>query len=153
MQMDVRTSEGARLGRIGILPDERPSRIRPPEADRDVYLEWDGAIDDGGHLRTCLACGCSNLYRARSFPQLTPVVVVLAFAGAALALLGYATEWWILTLLAIVLALDILVLLLAESRLVCYQCGTIYRKLKIARYHTPWDRKISDKITKASDGE
>ena len=153
MQMDVRTSEGARLGRIGILPDERPSRIRPPEADRDVYLEWDGAIDDGGHLRTCLACGCSNLYRARSFPQLTPVVVVLAFAGAALALLGYATEWWILTLLAIVLALDILVLLLAESRLVCYQCGTIYRKLKIARYHPPWDRKISDKITKASDGE
>ncbi len=146
--MDIRTAGGSRLGRIGLLPEERPARIRPSESDRDIYLAWDGAIDDGGHLRTCITCGCSNLYRARSFPQLTPVVVVLAFAGAALALLGYATEWWILILLAVVLALDILVLFLAEPRLACYRCGTIYRKLKIARYRTPWDRKVSGKIFK-----
>ena len=78
-------------------------------------------------------------------PQVTPFVVVLAFAGAALALLGYATDWWILILLALVLVLDIMVLFLADARLACYSCGSIYRKLDIARYHTLWDGSIAEK--------
>ena len=65
-----------------------------------------------------------------------------------LALLGYATEWWILALLAIVLAIDIGILVVAESRLACYRCGSIYRKLKIARYHRPWDRGMAERTQK-----
>lgn len=145
MLVDLRSAGGDRLGRIELDVDERPTRVRLPESDRDLYLSWDGAIDDGGHLRSCIACGNPHLYRSRSLPQVTPFVVVFAFAGAALALLGYATEWWILVLLALVLLLDVLVLFLAESRLTCYRCGSVFRQLKIARYHTPWDRSLAEK--------
>lgn len=153
MLVDLRSAGGDRLGRIELDADERPTRIRLPASDRDLYLSWDGAVDDGGHLRSCIACGHSHLYRSKSFPQVTPFVVVLAFAGAALALLGYATDWWILFLLAIVLVLDILVLFLAEPRLACYRCGSIYRRLKIARYHTPWDGSLAEKTVQEQSAE
>ena len=148
MQVDLRTVDGERLGRIELDPDARPTRIQPPGSDRDLFLEWDNAVDDAGHLRRCVVCGSPHLYRSRSLPQFTPFVVVLAFAGTVLALLGYATEWWILTLLAIVLAIDIGVLVFAESRLACYRCGSTYRKLKIARYHRPWDRGMAERTKK-----
>jgi len=145
MLLDLRSTTGDRLGRIELDADERPTRITLPGSDKDHYLSWDGAVDDGGHLRSCIACGHPHLYKARSFPQVTPFVVVLAFAGAALALMGYATEWWILFLLALVLVLDVVVLFLAEARLSCYRCGSVYRRLAIARYHTPWDGAIAEK--------
>ena len=148
MLLDLRSTSGDRLGRIELDAEARPTRITLSESGRDHYLSWDGAVDDGGHLRSCIACGYPHLYKARSFPQVTPFVVVLAFAGAALALLGYATEWWILFLLAVVLILDVVLLFLAESRLTCYRCGSVYRQLNIARYHTPWDGSIAEKTAK-----
>ena len=145
MLVDLRTADGERLGRIELDPNDRPTRIRPPESDRDLFLEWDNAVDDAGNLRRCVACEGTNLYRARSLPQITPFVIVLAFAGAALAVLGYATEWWILALLMLVLLIDIGVLVFADTRLVCYRCGSIYRRLPIARYHQPWDRTLAER--------
>ena len=147
MLVDLRTINGDRLGRVEIDPEARPTRIQPPDSERDLYLEWDNAVDDAGHLRRCVVCGGSQLYRSRSLPQFTPFVVVLAFAGTALALLGYATEWWILGLLGLVLVIDIGILAVAKSRLSCYQCGSVYRKLRIARYHRPWDRSVAERTT------
>ena len=145
MQVDLRRINGEYLGELELPKGDRPTRVRLRDTDQDAFLSWDGAEDDGGHLRTCIACGGAALYKSRPFPQVTPVIVVLAFAGAALSLLGYATEWWILILLAILLVLDVLVLVLAQTRLTCYRCGTVYRKLNIARYHRPWDRTVAKK--------
>ena len=149
MLLDLRSRDDKHLGQIELSNSERPTCVRLEGSDRDHFLFWDSAIDDGGHLRTCVACGGGQLYKARSFPQVTPFVVVLAFAGAGLALMGFATEWWILILLAVVLVVDVAVLLLAESRLVCYGCGSVYRRLAIARYHGPWDRTVAEKIDDA----
>ena len=145
MRIDLSRSDGVYLGRLDLPTDDRPTRVRLEETSRDAFLAWDGAEDDGGHLRTCIACDGGVLYKGRSFPQVTPVVVVLAFAGTAVALLGYATEWWILILLAAVLMLDVGVLILAQPRLTCYGCGTIYRRLTIARYHRSWDRSVAER--------
>ncbi|MFM1832412.1 MAG: hypothetical protein RLZZ461_728, partial [Planctomycetota bacterium] len=107
MQIDVRDQDGTRLGRVELDEAARPLRIRPPLADRDVFLDWDGAVDDAGHLRSCVVCGHPRVYRARSLPQMTPFVVLLALGLAMIALLGFATSPAFLALLAVVLVLDI----------------------------------------------
>ncbi len=147
MRADVRKPEGDRLGRIEIDETTRPARLSTPLSDRPLFLEWDGALDDAGHLRSCVICGHSRLYRSRSLPQLTPFVVLLAFAGAAVGLLGFATNPLILTLLALLLVADVGLLLLARTRIVCYRCGTVYDRLPIARYHHPWQASIAERET------
>lgn len=150
MRIDVRTPEGSRLGRVEIDAAARPVRVRPTQADRDLFLEWDGALDDAGHLRACLVCGHPRLYRRRSLPQVTPFVVLLALALAAVALLGFATSPAFLALLAVVLVVDIGVLVVARTRLVCYRCGSVYDQVPIARYQRHWDPAIAERDAPAA---
>lgn len=117
-----------------------PRRDAPPQ---EVFLNWDQAIDDAGCLRHCVACG-GRLYRTRTLPQVTPVVVVLAAAGAVIAALGFAANPWVYGSLVAVLALDVLVLLLARDRLVCYRCHSAYDRLRVARYHRRWDPRAAE---------
>jgi hypothetical protein len=151
MRIDVRDQDGTRLGRVEIDEAARPLRIRPPLAERDVFLDWDGAVDDAGHLRTCIVCGHPRVYRSRSLPQMTPFVVLLALGLATIALLGFATSPAFLALLAVVLVADIGVLVLARTRLVCYRCGSVYERLGIARYHRHWDPAIAERDAPAGD--
>lgn len=145
MRVDIRTIPGERLGRVEIDGDAHPVRIRPPQSDHDLYLDWENAVDDAGHLRRCVTCGHDRLYRSRSLPQLTPFVVVCAFAGAVIGILGASTNPLVLGLLAVLLVLDVGVLLLSRSRLICYRCRTVYDRLPIARYHKGWDPRIAER--------
>ena len=147
MRADVKSIPGERLGRVEIDEAARPVRVRPPQADRDLYLDWEGALDDAGHLRSCVACGHDRLYRSRTFPQLTPFVVMFAFAGATIGILGASTNPIVVCLLAILLVLDVGVLLLARPLLVCYRCGTVYDRLSIARYHRRWESAVAERQT------
>ena len=72
-------------------------------------------------------------------------VVVLAFAGAVLGALGYATTPPMLIAMGIVLAVDIAILLFSRRRLVCYRCRTSYHGLPPARYHRSWDRSTAER--------
>lgn len=153
MRIDVRTPEGTRLGRVEIDAAARPMRVRPALAERDVYLEWDGALDDAGHLRACVTCGHPRLYRRRSLPQVTPFVVLLALALAAVALLGFVTSPAFLAILVVVLLVDIGVLLVARTRLVCYRCGSVYDRVPIARYHRHWDPAIAERDAPAAPSD
>lgn len=148
-----------RLGRIDVDTVARPNLVRlptlpadgsPPAADRETgterFLNWDGALDDAGHLRKCLICGCDRLYRRKTLPQVTPFVVLLAFAGAVIGLLGYSNNPVVLPGLVVLLVIDIATLALASERLVCYQCGSVYSKLRIARYHRRWDRTEAERV-------
>jgi hypothetical protein len=153
MHVDVRTQDGTRLGRVEIDQATRPIRVRPGDADRDIFLEWDNAVDDAGNLRACIACGDSHLYRSRSLPQVTPFVALIAIAGATVSLLGFATSTWVLSLLVVVLVIDIGVLVVARTRLVCYRCGSVYGNLPIARYHRGWDPTVAERISNDGDPE
>ena len=115
----------------------------PPRA-RDAFLDWEAALDDAGHLRRCIACGCGDLYKSKAFPQITSLVVVLAFAGAVIGVIGLATTP-VLIAMTVVLILDVGLLLFSKLRLVCYRCGTSYHRLPIARYHRWWDRTIAER--------
>jgi hypothetical protein len=95
-------------------------------------------------------CGCEHLYRSKALPQVTPFVVVLAFAGAFIGLLGYSRNALVLPILVGLLLIDIATLALASERLICYHCGSVYARLKIARYHRRWNRTTAERVRQRS---
>jgi hypothetical protein len=111
----------------------------------EVFLNWDTALDDAGQLRKCIACNCTDLFREKAFPQVTAIIVALAFVGAVIGALGLATNMIVLTIMAIVLVIDVAILVFSRRRLVCYRCRTTYHDLPIARYHRAWDRAVADR--------
>jgi len=146
MRIELRDSSRRRIGRVRIDDASQPTRVTTT-AGREVFLNWDTAMDDGGRLRRCVACGCGDLFAEKAFPQVTGIVVVLAFAGAVAGIAGFATNLPVLTAMVVVLALDAGILLFSRRRLVCYQCRTSYHDLPIARYHRSWDRAVAERHT------
>lgn len=145
MRIELRDESRRRVGRIDVDPALRPTRVSVVASDREVFLSWDTAVDDAGNLRRCVACGCTDLFHEKAFPQVTGLVVVLAFSGAVLGALGLASRPAVLIPMALVLVLDVAILLFSRRRLVCYRCRTSYHGLPVARYHRSWDRSIADR--------
>lgn len=155
MRIELRDENRRRIGRVQVEPLQRPTRVTatgPSSAtsattEREVFLNWDTAVDDAGQLRRCVACGCTEMFRERAFPQVTAIVVVLAFTGAIIGALGLAENTPVLIAMAVVLVLDVAILLFSGRRLVCYRCRSTYHDLAIARYHRPWDRARAERIS------
>lgn len=153
MRIELRDENRVRIGRVYVDPSERPTRVvtQPTRgksnesAGREVFLNWDTALDDAGQLRRCVACGCTDLFREKAFPQVTVIVVILAFIGAVVGTFGLATDLPVLVLMLGVLVLDIAILVFSRRRLVCYCCRTTYHDLRIAKYHRDWDRSRADR--------
>lgn len=148
MRIEPRDASGRRLARIEVDERSRPARVHVPGVPQDVFLRWEGALDDASSLRRCAICGCGELYTRKNLPQVTPFVVVLAFAGVAVALLGYSTNPIVYGLLALLLAVDVLTLALSERQVVCYACGAVYSRLRIARYLRRWDRSVAERVAR-----
>jgi hypothetical protein len=158
MRIDARDADGRRLGRVELDETQRPSLVRlvdpanpddpakTEEPGRERYLNWEGGLDDAGHLRRCVICGCTSLYRSKALPQVTPFIVVLAFVGAIVGLLGYANHPLVLPALVVLLGVDVATLALARTRLVCYRCGSVYSRCPIARYHRRWARSEAERV-------
>jgi hypothetical protein len=123
------------------IADSRPPAATP---SREVFLNWETALDDAGQLRRCIACGCTDLFIEKAFPMVTGAVVALAFIGAAMGAVGLAEAPPVLIGMAVVLVLDVAILIFSRRRLVCYRCRSTYRDLPIASYHRPWDRSLAD---------
>jgi len=150
MRIDARDLARRELGRIEVDPARRPTRVRVEGTDREVFLDWEAALDDASHLRRCVVCGCRDLYRSKAFPQVTGVVVLLAFVGAAVGLMGLATTPPYLIAMVLVLVADVSILLLSRPRLVCHRCRSSYADLPIARYHRRWDRAVAERHSPAA---
>ncbi|MHC4414401.1 MAG: hypothetical protein ACYS0G_03860 [Planctomycetota bacterium] len=145
MRIELCDAERCKIGRIDVDPARRPTRVRVQGTDREVFLDWDTALDDACHLRRCVTCGCQDLFRTKAFPQITGFVVVLAFTGAVIGALGLATTPPILIAMVAVLVADVAIFFLAKQRLVCHRCRSSYHGLPIARYHRRWDRTVAER--------
>lgn len=163
MRIEWRDERRRKIGRVEVdpapapapPPAQAPLATRPTRApiiergvhdpQREAFLQWEGALDDAGQLRKCLACGCPDLFKEKAFPQVTGLVIVLAFVGAIVGGLGLATNLPVLLLLIVVLVLDVAILVLSHRRLVCYRCRSSYHDVAIARYHRAWDRATADR--------
>jgi hypothetical protein len=145
VRIDLRDDQRQPIGRLTLEPGQRPVRATVPPAGREVFLNWDSALDDSEQLRRCVACGCPDLFREKAFPAVTAIVVVLAFIGAAAGLLGFVTTTEGFAALLLLLLIDVALLLFTKNRLVCYRCQSAYGDLSIARYHRGWDRTKADR--------
>ncbi|MBX3373574.1 MAG: hypothetical protein KF817_07055 [Phycisphaeraceae bacterium] len=145
MRIDLRDDARRRIGRVRVNAAERPVRVHLDAGGREVFLNWDSAVDDAGRLRRCIACSCPDLFREKAFPAVTALVVVLAFLGAAAGLLGLVQSARGLLGLLAILMLDVAIFVFSRNRLVCYRCLTAYRDVQIAKYVRGWDRAIADR--------
>lgn len=157
MRVELRDQRRQRVGRIIVDSTQRPTRVALQHSHRasdtpvdhtptkEVFLNWDSALDDAGQLRRCIACGCPELFREKAFPQVTAIVVMLAFAGAIIGALGLAENLPVLITMAGVLVLDVAILFFSRRRLVCYRCRSTYHDLPIASYHRGWDRARAER--------
>lgn len=146
MRIELRDSSRRRLARLVLDERTRPARVPVAGCSHDLFPRWEGAIDDSGSLRRCIVCGCDHLYTRRNFPQVTPVIAVLAFSGAAVAILGYAASPLATAALVVLLVADVMILRFSKRQLVCYRCGAIYTSVRIARFHRSWDRAVAEKV-------
>lgn len=145
MDVELRDAHRKPLGKAQISVLARPAiiRVRGRRGEHDLFLHWDGAVDDANQLRTCVACGCPHLYRQRSLPQFTPFVLVLAAAGFVVGVLGYSNDPVVLAALIALLVLDIGALVFARTLLVCYRCRTRYGKARVGRYIARWNAQTA----------
>lgn len=144
------------MGRVRVDPAARPVLVKVTDAQgrtSDAYLEWEHALDDAGQLRACVACGCHKLYRRKTLPRVTPFVLVLAAAGVVAGALGYSSHPVVLSALVALLLVDIAVLIVARTQLVCYRCGSEYGQTRIARYHAPWDARVAAEPDAQADAQ
>ncbi|MBG84444.1 MAG: hypothetical protein CMJ40_07865 [Phycisphaerae bacterium] len=146
MHVLVRQIDRSKVGEIAADAEQRPARTRTIDTDQEVFLDWERAFDDAGQLRRCIICGSDHLYQHKTFPQITPFVIVLAFGLSLIGVLGFVTDIAILIGMTGVLLLDIAILFFARTRLVCYRCRSQYRNLEIAEYHKPWDRSTDVRL-------
>jgi len=130
-------------------PAHPPSVLHLPAPDilkpRELFLNWDRVLDDKGRLRRCPVCGCEELYGYSDLPRLT-ALVALVFAGVlAIALFGIRAVTAGLVVLAVVLALDLLILRFARWRLVCYSCRAEFSDVPLDAAPRRWDSATAEK--------
>ena len=145
MRIELRDELRRPVGNIDVDPTIRPSRARLNGEDREVFLNWDTALDDASCLRRCLSCGCTDLFREKAFPPIMIVLVVLNYAGLLVGIFGYAESILVQFIMIILLLTGLVVLLRSRMQLVCYHCRTAHFDLPLARYHRSWDRAIADR--------
>jgi len=144
MQIDLNDLSRRRRGRVSLNPEARPPRASIEDRDEEVFLDWEGTLDDAGNLRRCLACGNTHLFRVKTLPSVTPIFVILAFAGTAVSLFGYANNPIILAALIFVMLAELVILMVSRTRLVCYRCRSRFANTPIARYHLPFNQQIAE---------
>lgn len=148
--MDIRNLDRQRLFVAEVDLKNPPPVVRSPAdsargGPTEVYLTWDRAVDDEGHLRGCPICGCRELFVRKDFPQVTGFVVVALAVVVSIALYGAGQVWASLAVLAAMVLLDFVIFFFTGRTLVCYRCRSEFRDLPIRRDHPGWDLSIGEK--------
>lgn len=140
---------GGRRRSVRIEQGDSPSRLEV-DGGPDIFPDWDRARDDAGALRRCVLCSEEHMYRRKLLPQVTGLIVVLAFTLALLSLLGYFGGPVILAIMVAVLLVDLGILFFSPESLHCYNCHAEYRDLTIGAWHKPWSRSMGRRFMQDS---
>ncbi len=167
MRIDVRNTQRERLFTVDVDPDNPPAVVRPggagvetdksePVRDgKEVYLNWEQAVDDQGHLRRCPVCSCRELFARKDFPQVTGFLIVV---GAAIVAMGMFGAGWVVeafVVLGAVAVIDAAIFIFTKRCVVCYRCRSEFRDLPIRRDHPTWELSIGEKyrqVEESADG-
>jgi len=134
-----------------IDPKSRPAVVHRPEAEpasRELFLDWDRALDDEGHLRHCLVCGCKDLYVSREIPRVTVFVVIVLAAVLSMLMFGFGQSVLGVVVLVVLLLVDVAIMLFAKQRLECYNCAAVFSDLPIRKSRRGWEQAVAERYAK-----
>lgn len=155
VQIHLKNNEGQSLPRMDIDPDQ-PPRMVPDSAASDsgseMYLQWDGAIDDEGHLRQCPACSCNELFVRKDVPQVTTFTLIVLAAVISAAFFAADKVIVSIVVLLVVILVDVLIYFFAGRTLVCYRCRSEFEQLPIASTQKPWEAQTGERYRKDALG-
>lgn len=150
MKIFVRNQQRERVCSITVDTKAPTSVVKTPASDGDgeeteVFLAWDGALDDQGYLRRCPVCSCRELFSRKDFPQITGFVIVVLAGVLAMGLFVGGDVLWGMIVLAACAVLDALVYFFVGRCIVCYRCRSEFRDTPIGQHHQGWDLAIGEK--------
>ena len=124
-----------------------PALLHPPQPENPeaLYLQWDQAIDDAGHLRRCPVCGCRDLYQRKDMPQLTGFAAILLGGALAITLFGFDQALLAVVLFLIVALFDALIFFKAKRCLTCYHCVSTFRDAPISPHQKSWQMSVAER--------
>lgn len=141
---------GQKRRSVQIPSGQTPGRLQV-EGGPDVFPDWDRTRDDAGALRRCVLCGEEQMFRRKLLPQVTGLIVVLAFTLALLSILGYFGGPVILGIMVAVLLADLAILFFSPQSLECYRCHAEYRDLEMGVWHKRWSRAMARRFADAAE--
>jgi hypothetical protein len=131
-------------GRPGRLDLPGPTTWQCPDCGATAEVPAD-ALASGGSLCRCAACGNSQLYRMKDFPQWLGMTILTLACGSffvlAVVFYQYNLAWAILLGSA---AVDGLIYLIVGDIVVCYRCGARHRGVP-SRSFDPHELAIAEK--------
>ena len=92
----------------------------------------------------CAACGCTELFLRKDFPQGIGLAVVVIFGLLAIYYFrtSVVTSWLILACAAVI---DVVIYCLIGKVTTCYACRAEYRKCRLNLRHEDFDLATSEK--------
>jgi len=119
------------------------------ESLRCAQCDWTREIGpddvDGGRPTRCLACGCSDLWRQKDFPQKLGLLFV--GLGIVLSTIAWAYHRPVValgTLMAFALC-DLLLYVAMRDVLVCYRCGARFRQALPPQDHPSFNLETAER--------
>jgi len=149
--MKLRGDSGDTAMGLVINPETKPAVVHHGQEQagpRELFLDWDRALDDQGHLRHCLVCGCPDLYVSREVPRVTVFVLIVLAAVLSMLMFGFGQIVWGVVVLVVLLLADLGIMLFARRRLECYNCAAVFSDLPIRRSRRGWEQAVAEKYSK-----
>lgn len=153
--MQLKNHQGQSLPRMEINVSQPPRMVPDTAAaqpGKEMYLQWDGALDDEGHLRQCPACGCRELFVRKLVPQVTAFVLIVLAAAISVAFFAADKVGSSIVVLLVVIVVDVLIYFFSPRTLVCYRCRSQYSQLPIALTQKSWDVPTGERHRKEAIG-
>lgn len=145
MRISVNNLDREPQGVVIVDETSQPARAGLRGTDRQIDLKWQNAVDEQGHLRRCVVCGCREIFKRRDFPQRFGLMLVIAAAVASVILLARGEALWSMAVLLAAVVIDRVVYVFTKECLVCYRCRSEFREVVVDSSHEPWDLAIGEK--------
>ena len=117
----------------------------PGESPQQIALDWSGALDDEKSLKHCPACNCQDMYVSNNFPQITALVSIVLAAVICLVLIYHSWIVPAVVVLAAIVVLDVMIFIFKKPAVICYNCGSEFRNMPIAKHHKRWEQGLGER--------
>lgn len=134
-----------------------PGRQELSDSTRELACttcDWKRAIPENAVKNTlprkCVACGCTDLWRQKDFPQgLGLLMVAMGILLSTIAWFNYQPVWAMGVLMGFAL-IDMLLYFFMSDMLVCYRCRARFRRANLNDELPRFDLEVAERYRQES---